>query len=82
MRTITFQGHKVKYDERCLRSWKMQRAIARATSTGDPNASFEAADTILMGKADEIAELLGDDIDTMGELLQAIVNEVGGEAKN
>lgn len=78
MRTIKFRGHEIQYDERSLKSWKLQRQIASAGNA----AAFDAADVILMGKADEVAELLGDDIDAMGELLQEIVVELGGTAKN
>lgn len=82
MRTIKFQGLEIEYNERSLKSWKLQKTLARATSTGDQSAAFDAADIILMGKSDEIAELLDDDADAMGELLQAILAETGGEAKN
>lgn len=78
MRTIKFRGHEIEYDERSLKSWKLQRQIASAGTA----AAFDAADAILVGKADEVAELLGDDVDAMGDLLQAIVTEIGGTAKN
>lgn len=80
MRTIAFQGHEIEYDERKPRSWKFQRLVASAGS--NPMAAFEAIDSLLLGQADAISETLGDDVDTMGELVAAIINECGGAAKN
>ncbi len=80
MKKIKFQGHEIEYDERKPRSWKFQRLVASANE--NPNAAFEAIDSLLLGRADEISELLGDDVDVMGELATAIINECGGTAKN
>lgn len=79
MKTIKFQGHEIEYDERKLRSWKVQRMIAANGQAG----GFEAVDLILCGKSDEIAEtLFDDDANVMGDLLNAILDAEGGMAKN
>ena len=79
MATIKFRDIEVEYNENILRSWKFQRMFA---SLEGPAQVFAAADAILDGKADDVAEQLGDDIETMGELLSAITAEIQGEAKN
>lgn len=78
MKTIKYQGHEIEYDERKLRSWKVQRMIAANGAAG----AFDAVDAVLCGRADDVAELLGDDIDVMGELLNIIIDAEGGMAKN
>lgn len=78
MKTIKFQGHEIVYDERKLRSWKVQRMIASNGAAG----AFDAIDAVLCGRADEVAELLDDDIDLIGEMLNAILDAEGGMAKN
>lgn len=79
MATINFHGKEIEYNGKALKSWKLQRKLVGL----DQNEGiFIAADAVLNGKADEVAELLDDDIDAMGELLQAIVAEIGGEVKN
>jgi len=77
MQVIKFRDMTIKYDEKVFKSWKVQRRIAREGQT----AVFDIADELLYGKADEIAEKLDDDVDVMGELLNAIAAEVA-EAKN
>lgn len=77
MRTIEFKGVKVEYDETCVKSWKWQKAV----NSGDGAKGVEAINRLLMGKDEEVAEQLGDDFDTMTELLGAIVTEIN-EAKN
>lgn len=78
MKVIRFKGEEIQYDERKLRSWKIQRMIASAGAAG----AFEAIDAVLLGRADEIAEMFDDDVDTMGELLNLIIDAEGGTAKN
>lgn len=69
MRTIEFRGMTVEYDEKCPNSWTWQKAMA----SGDDKRGFAAIERLLMGKDDEIAEKLGDDFESMGELIGEIV---------
>lgn len=79
MATIKFHGIEVEYNDNVMKSWKFQRQLASLEGSAQV---FAAADAILDGKADDVAEQLGDDIETMGELLSAIAAELQGEAKN
>lgn len=78
MKVIKFRGEEIQYDERKLRSWKIQRMIASSGAAG----AFDAIDAVLLGKADEIAEMFDDDVDAMGELVNQIVEIEGSAAKN
>ena len=71
MRTIEFRGVTVEYDEKCIKSWKWQKALA----SGDDARGVAAIERLLLGKDEEIADALGDDIDVLGELIGEIVNE-------
>ena len=69
---IEFRGVEVEYDEKCLNSYTWQKRVAK----NDP----AAIERLLLGKDEEVAEQLGDDMDTMTELLRAITEDV--QAKN
>lgn len=71
MRTIEFRGVIVEYDEKCIKSWKWQKALA----SGDEARGVRAIENLFLGKDEEIADALGDDIETMGELIAAITQE-------
>lgn len=74
--TVDFNGKKIKYDKTAVKSFKVQRALA----TPGPGM-FDAVDRILLGKSEEVAETLGDDMQEMTALLTAIA-EQEAEAKN
>ena len=77
MSTIEFNGKKIKYDPKAIRKWSVQRGLVT------PGAeTFASYDAILCGKADEVAELLGDDLQQMVDLMLAISEKESGEAKN
>jgi len=78
MRTIEYKGVEVTYDERCTKSWKWQKAVA----SGDPARSIRAIEQLLAGRDEEYAEALGDDGDAMLGLLTAVMEDMGGAAKN
>jgi hypothetical protein len=78
--TIKFEGHTIAYDAHAIKAWSVQRGIAEAAT--NPAGAFKAYDAILLGKADEVAEKLGDDIEVMGKLVERIAAVVGDEAKN
>lgn len=86
MRTIEFRGITVEYDERCVMSYKWQKAMA----SGDTAKSMRALERLLMGRDEEYADMLsgtedGDldtSMDAMGELLAAVVEDMGQTAKN
>ena len=71
MRTIEFRGVNVEYDETCVNSWKWNKALA----SGDDKRGTAAIERLLLGKDEEVADALGDDINVMGELIGAIVAE-------
>lgn len=77
MKNITFEGHKVAYNAKAITSWKVQRLMSKGGAD-----AFEAIDIVLGGKADEVAEQLGGDMDTMARLIAAIVENEGDSAKN
>ena len=64
---ITFEGHAIKFDSTAVHSWKIQKKLTLGGA-----GAYEAVDTILCGKSDDVAEMLGDDADKMTELLTAI----------
>ena len=88
MRTIEYKGHEFEYDETVTKSWKWQKAVA----SGDISRSVSAIDRLLCGRSDEYADILsGNDagsdeldesMDDMTALVQAIMAEIGGTAKN
>jgi hypothetical protein len=78
MKEIEFNGVKVQYDEKCLKSWKWHKALA----SGDDKRGTAAIERLLMDRDEEIADALGDDIDVMGELIGAIVADSGRVEKN
>ena len=88
MRTTEFKGHEITYDDTVTKSWKWQKAVA----SGDLARSVNAIDRLLCGRSDEYADMLsgnepGTDeldasMDDMTELVQAIMEELGGTAKN
>lgn len=87
MRTIEFQGHEIAYDERCLKSYKWQKAM----NSGDPARSTRAVEQLFAGRDEEYADLISgndnpDDLDTsmdvMADLLAAVLEDMGQLAKN
>ena len=88
MRTIEFKGHEFDYDETVTKSWKWQKAVA----SGDVARSVGAIDRLLCGRSDEYADVLSghdpgsdeldESMDAMTDLVQAIMTELGGTAKN
>lgn len=86
MRTIKFEGIDVEYDERCVMSYKWQKAA----NSGDPSRSTRAIERLFAGRDEEYADALsdsGDDeldnaLDKMGQLLQAVMEDMGRVAKN
>lgn len=76
MHTISFEGHDISYDAKALKSWKVQKKLARGGAD-----TYDAVDIILCGKSDEVAALLDDDADKMMELLTAI-GSISSAAKN
>lgn len=97
MRTIKFRGVDVEYDERCIKSYRWQKAM----NSGDAERSTRAVSRLFAGKDEYYAYLLsadvplsyeewlklGDDeldasMDTMGELLKEVLDDMGQQAKN
>lgn len=77
MRTIEFRGTKVEYDERLLHSWKWQKKLAKSEGL----AGMLAVEELLLGKDEDVADAIGDDVETMGELVAAIMED-NNKAKN
>lgn len=87
MRSIEFRGITVEYEEKCVLSYKWQKAV----NSGDPTKASNAVERLLMGRDEEYADLLCENadpdaldtsMDAMGELLKAIMEEMGRTAKN
>ena len=77
MRTIVFNGVTVEYDEKLVHSWKWQKKLAMNNGV----AGMLAVEDLLLGKDEEVADAIGDDVETMGKLVAAIMDE-NGKAKN
>jgi len=86
MRTIKFEDKEFEYDERCIMSYKWQKAA----NCGDPSRSTRAVEQLFAGRDEEYAEALSDSgdadmdnaMDKMGQLMQAIMEDMGRIAKN
>lgn len=97
MRTIEFRGVSVEYDERCVMSYRWQKAM----NSGDPERSGKAIERLYAGKDEYIAyalsadkpmsyeDWLNDDgdwldesMDAMADLLAVVIDDMGQAAKN
>lgn len=97
MRSIEFNGVTVEYDERCIKSYRWQKAM----NSGDPERSTKAVARLFDGKDEYYAYALGADeplgyedwladdgdwldesMDAMGDLLAAVLEDMGQTAKN
>lgn len=100
MRTIEYNGVKVEYDERCVKSYRWQKAV----NSGNPKRSANAMSRLFAGRdeyyayaigtenpmgydewaalSDDELDLLDDNLDAMGGLLSAVVEDMGQTAKN
>ena len=86
LREIEFDGIKVQYDERCILSWKWQKAI----NSGIPARSVKAVEQLFAGRDEEYAEALStsedpeldDAAEKMSELIAAVTEDMGRKAKN
>lgn len=78
--TIEYDGHKIAYDANAIRRISVLRKLS--TYETNPAAYFEAIDQILMGKLDEVAEVVGDSFEDLNEIVNLIGLAAGGEAKN
>lgn len=77
MREIEFEGQTFVYDEKCVNSYKWQKA---ATS-GNLQKVFSCFDRLFAGRDEEYADLLDDDIDKMQELITKCIEDMG-QGKN
>ena len=75
-KTNNYEGVVVQYDDVALHKWSVMKQLASGTGT------FDAFDKILCGKADEVAEKLGDSVDKMSDLVNRIATIEGNAAKN
>ena len=97
MRTIEYKGIEVEYDERCMKSYRWQKAM----NSGDSERSTKALARLFADKDEYYAYALSADepmsyeewltsdddwldtsMDAMAELLQAILEDMGQMAKN
>lgn len=84
MRTIEFEGAEFDYDERCVKSWKWQKAL----SSNDSTRVIGAVERLFTGRDEEYADVLcgnddPDGLDTsfekLTELAMACIQEAGGK---
>lgn len=86
MKELEFKGIKVEYDERCVLSYKWQKAM----NSPDQGKVVSALERLFLGKDEEIADKLNekgedgldDSMEAMGELLKAVLEDMGRVAKN
>ena len=98
MRTIDFKGTSVQYEEKCVMSYRWQKAL----NSGDEARGLKAIERLFCGRDEYYAYAIGtadpmtyedwlaagDDVfldgsmDGMGELLQAVMEDMGQTAKN
>jgi len=87
MRTVEFKGHEFTYDERCMKSYKWQKAM----NSGDAERSSRAIARLFAGRDEEYADVLSENddpdeldsaMDAMAELLGAVLEDMGQSAKN
>lgn len=87
MRTIEFQGIEITYDERCMKSYKWQKAM----NSGDSTRSTKALEQLFAGRDEEYADALcgnedadslDSSMDVMADLLAAVLEDMGQTAKN
>lgn len=97
MRTIEYKGVPVAYDERCMKSYRWQKAV----NSGDSGRTTRAIARLFCDRDEYYAyaigvdepmsyedwlkqgdDLLDDSMEAMGELLGAIMEDMGQTAKN
>ncbi len=81
MRTIEYQGVTIEYDERCLKSWKWQKAIM----SGDMARGSRAIERLLCGRDEEYADALcgnedEDELDSANDAMQGLLAAVMEDA--
>lgn len=67
MATIDFRGVTVEYDDKCPKSYKWQKLINRN--------DISAIEQLFLGHDEEVADMFGDDSDTMQELVLACIED-------
>ena len=67
MATIDFRGVTVEYDDKCPTSYKWKKLINRN--------DISAIEKLFLGRDEEVAEMFGDDSDTMQELVLACIED-------
>lgn len=67
MATIEFRGVTVEYDDKCPKSYKWQKLINRN--------DISAIEQLFLGHDEEVADMFGDDSDTMQELVLACIED-------
>jgi len=97
MREIEHNGVKVAYDERCVMSYRWQKAV----NSGDPGRVTKAISRLFGGRDEYYAYAIGaddpmgydeweamgedfldGDMDGMGDLIAAVMEDMGQTAKN
>lgn len=80
MAKIEFEGTKFEYDPKALRKYSVIKAISGVVD--EPAQFFDAFNKLFAGKMDKVIEALDDDMVKIQELIQAVVEKEGKEAKN
>lgn len=78
MKTIEFEGKKIKYDQAALGKWSVVRGLSSPQSDAD---FYAAVDKLFGGKTEEVAAALDDSIDSISSCVRAIFDKEN-EAKN
>ena len=74
--SVEYAGQTFEFDPHAGNSWKVMRGV----TSGDGKRTFDSLDVLFLGRADEYAERLGDELDAMVALANACFEACG--AKN
>lgn len=80
MKKFTFEGNEYEYNPDAFKNYAVLKKLANAEK--DISGAFYAFNAIFAGKDEEYAEMLGGDIEKLGELVSAAAEHHGGEVKN
>lgn len=80
LKKISYEGHDFEYDPKEVLSYKNVKRLSRAKD--DVSAFFDVCEAVFAGKDEEYAEILGDDVEKLGELIGLAASNEGRKAKN
>lgn len=77
IKTIEFEGHVFEYDDAEAKDYRnLKRVMKSATN---PSGLFDAMERIFAGKDEEYAEMLGGNLEKLGQLAGKVFEESMGK---